>query len=164
MKIYKLPQLADSAQSSEYRLGPENSSADSVYMVYGKIRPGEAPRKVACAAGHEEIFCMIKGTVSVRKGRSSFPVAAGEAFHAGEGETLYLETVGDEEAVYLAAGSLNAAAVKQAAEAKRPSAPEPEPEAMAAEEDEGVSLDEEDEFEITTDDEDAGPGGDENNR
>ena len=106
MKIYKLPQLADSAQPSEYRLGPENSSAGSVYMVYGRIRPGEAPRKLACAAGHEEIFCVIKGTVSVRKGQSSFPVTAGEAFHAGEGETLYLETAGNEEAVYVAAAPL----------------------------------------------------------
>ena len=119
MKIYKLPQLADSAQPSEYRLGPENSSAGSVYMVYGRIRPGEAPRKLACAAGHEEIFCMIKGTVSVRKGKSSFTVTAGEAFCAGEGETLYLETAGDEDAVYVAAGSVGAAAVKPSARARR---------------------------------------------
>ncbi|MBI5468208.1 MAG: hypothetical protein HY891_03660 [Deltaproteobacteria bacterium] len=148
MKIYKLPQLADSSPSSEYRLGPENSSAGSVYMVYGRIRPGTAARKVVCAAGHEEIICVVKGALSVRKGKSSFSVTAGEAFHAGEGETLYLETVGNDEAVYMAAGSLNAAAARPAPAEKRPAAPEPESIVQAPD-----AEDDEDEFEITTEDE-----------
>ncbi len=148
MKIYKLPQLADSSPSSEYRLGPENSSAGSVYMVYGRIRPGEAARKVVCAAGHEEIICVVKGALSVRKGKSSFSVTAGEAFHAGEGETLYLETVGNDEAVYMTAGSLNAAAARPAPAEKRPAAPEPESIVQAPDDE-----DDEDEFEITTEDE-----------
>lgn len=148
MKIYKLPQLADSSPSSEYRLGPENSSAGSVYMVYGRIRPGEGARKVVCAAGHEEIICVVKGALSVHKGKSSFTVTAGEAFHAREGETLYLETVGSDEAVYMAAGSLNAAAARPDRAEKRPAAPVPESIAEAPD-----AEDEEDEFEITTEDE-----------
>lgn len=148
MKIYKLPQLADSSPSSEYRLGPENSSAGSVYMVYGRIRPGTAARKVECASGREEIICVVKGALSVRKGRSAFQVSAGEAFNALPGETVYLESAGGEEAVYLAAGSLNAAARPAGAE-KRAPAPEAGEEAPDAEDAE----DAEDEFEITTEDE-----------
>ncbi|MBI5586855.1 MAG: hypothetical protein HY889_00635 [Deltaproteobacteria bacterium] len=148
MKIYKLPQLADSTPTSEFRLGPENSSAASVYLVYGKIRPGEAARKVACAAGHEEIICVVKGALKVKHGRSSFSVTAGEAFHAKEADTLYLENTGIDEAVYLAAGALTA---KPGAVAK----PVPKEENSAA--GEAVSATaappEEDEFEITADDE-----------
>lgn len=151
MKIYKLPQLADSNPSSEYRLGPENSSAGSVYMVYGRIRPGEGARKIACAAGHEEIICVVKGAVSVQKGKSSFTVTAGEAFHAAEGETLYLETVGSDAAVYMAAGSLNAAAARPAQAEKRVAAPAPE--AVEEAPDFEDAEDAEDEFEITTEDE-----------
>lgn len=148
MKIYKLPQLADSTPACEFRLGPENSNAASVYLVWGKIRPGEAARKVACAAGHEEIVCVVKGALQVKHGRSSFSVTAGEAFHAKEGDTLLLENTGIDEAVYLAAGALTA---KPGAVAK----PSPKEENSAAIE--AVSAasapPEEDDFEITTDDE-----------
>ena len=161
MKIYKLPQLADSSPSSVYRIGPENSSASSVYMVYGRIRPNEAARKVECAAGHEEIFCVVKGALSVKKGRSSFQVGAGEAFHALPGTVLYLESAGGEEAVYLAAGSVGAAAAKHASSGRHPAAAEPEVKQEPP--DDGVSLDSEDEFEITTDDEEPGPGEDKGN-
>lgn len=151
MKIYKLPQLADSSPSSEYRLGPENSSAGSVYMVYGRIRPGTAARKVECAAGREEIICVVKGALSVQKGRSSFQVSAGEAFNALPGETLYLESAGGEEAVYIAAGSLNAGAARPVGAEKRASAPAPE--ALEETPDFEDVEDAEDEFEITTEDE-----------
>ena len=158
MKIYKLPQLADSSPSSVYRIGPENSSASSVYMVYGRIRPNSAARKIECAAGNEEIICVVKGALSVQSGRSSFRVSAGEAFHAKEGATLHIECYGDEEAVYLAAGSVGAAAVKQAVPGKHPAPPGPQ--TVAEDAGEGVSLDDDEEFEITTDDEEPGPVGD----
>jgi len=153
MKIYKLPQLADSNPTTEYRLGPENSCAGSVYMVYGRIRPAEPARKISCASGDEELVCLVKGTVSVRKGKSSFTVSAGEAFHAGAGETLYLETVGDEDAVYLAAGSLSAGAAKQAASEPTPDDTSSEDQSVKQPACADVSLDEDDEFEITTEDE-----------
>lgn len=150
MKIYKLPQLADSSPSSEYRLGPENSPAGTVYMVYGRIRPGTAARKMECPAGREEIICVVKGALSVRKGRSTFQVSAGEAFNALPGETLYLEGLGGEEAVYLAAGSLNASARPVGAEKR---APAPPTEAVEEAPDFEDAEDAEDEFEITTEDE-----------
>lgn len=104
MKIYRLPQLAESTPEGTYCLGFEDLNTRSVYMLYGRLRPNESARKVIPAEGTEEIICVIKGSLKVKSARASFSVLAGEAFHLKESETFILDNTGDEEAVFIAAG------------------------------------------------------------
>src|SRR5574340_12020 len=104
MKIYKLPHLADANQNNEYRLGPDVDT-DSVYLLYGRLRPGEAARSVTTAEGAEEIVCVVKGTIKVKAGSSVFTVTAGEAFISRKPQTFTLDNAGREEAVYISAGA-----------------------------------------------------------
>lgn len=104
MKIYKLPQLAELCPENEYRLGKEDLSTSSVYLLYGRLRPKEASRKITTAQGSEEIICVVKGRINVRCGKTAFSVGAGEAFHSKEAQTFLFDNAGDEEAIYIAAG------------------------------------------------------------
>lgn len=144
MKIYKLPQLAESNPGMEYRLAPESNELGAVFLVYGTIRPGEAPRKTSSGPGREEVYCVIKGSLKVSCGRSSFSVSAGEAFRAGSGDAIYLENPGSVDAVYLASGSMAAKQADPAQQARKEEAPQGIP--AAPDDNDG------DEFEITTDD------------
>ena len=106
MKIYKLPVLAESSSEGVYFLGPEDIKSQAVYLLYGRLRPKETGRAATPKDGCEEIVYLVKGSMRVRCGKSSFSVSAGEAFHYGG--TYYLDNPGEEEAVYIAAGGGNA--------------------------------------------------------
>lgn len=153
MKIYKLPQLSDNPEN-EYCLGPEELGS-SVYLTYGRLRPKETAKKVSPAEGGEEIICVLKGSIRVKSGKTSFSVTAGEAFHSKEAQAFLFDNLTDEEAIYIAAGG---ASFRSKALAK------PEPQAVKAETHivEPKMAMEEDEFEITSDDspdeEDKGEG------
>jgi uncharacterized cupin superfamily protein len=105
MKIYKLPQLADSTPDSVYHLdrSDEEFKATGAYLIYARMRPGETGRELTTHGNLEEIIYIVKGKLSIRKGKSSFPVSAGEAFVTSE--PLSLDNPGSEEAVYIAAGA-----------------------------------------------------------
>ena len=105
MKIFKLPQLAELSDNGEYLLSSQDLGSASAYMLYGRLRPREAARKVATQDGHEEIIFMLKGSMRVRSGKSAFTVSAGEAFFSKEAQPFYLDNPGEEEAVYIAAGA-----------------------------------------------------------
>ncbi len=104
MKIYKLPLLADATHSNEYCLGP-GLDTGSVYLLYGRLRPGETERKITTSEGAEEIICIVKGTVKVKAGNYSFAMSAGEAFASRKPQTFILDNTGPEEAIYISAGS-----------------------------------------------------------
>lgn len=122
MKIYKLPHLADANQNNEYCLGPDLNT-DSVYLLYGRMRPGEAARSVTTAAGAEEIICVVKGTVKVRTGNSVFTVTAGEAFISTKPQTFTLDNAGQEEAIYISAGARAVSPEKKGTPSEKPSEP-----------------------------------------
>lgn len=103
MKIFKLPQLAEAAPNGEYCLCTEKASTGSVYILYGRLRPGEGSHKMTLPAGHEEIICVVKGEMAVNCDRKRFTVSAGEAFNPGECRTLELDNTGDGEAIYISA-------------------------------------------------------------
>ncbi|MBI5642950.1 MAG: hypothetical protein HY954_05690 [Deltaproteobacteria bacterium] len=146
MKIYKLPQLAELNPNNEYCLGPDIDS--SIYLVYGRLRPNEPSRKIAPAQGKDEIVCVIKGSIRVRCGKSTFSVGPGEAFHSKDAQVFTIENPGDEEVVYIAAGSApigqDQAAPSKCDAEKTAIKPEETPEESKEEDD--------DEFEITSDD------------
>ncbi|HLC18013.1 MAG TPA: hypothetical protein VJM57_03255 [Thermodesulfobacteriota bacterium] len=107
MKIYKLPQLADSSSSREFVLDEEAINTDAVYLLYGRLSPGESDREITPPDGYEEIIHVVKGTLNVRHGNSSFSVSAGEAFHPVG--PVFVDNPAREEAVFTVAGGRSAA-------------------------------------------------------
>ncbi len=105
MKIFKLPQLADLSDNGEYMLGRHDLGSSSAYMLYGRLRPKEAAKKVSTEIGNEEIIFMLKGSMRVRSGKSTFTVSAGEAFFSKEAQQFYLDNPEEEEAIYITAGA-----------------------------------------------------------
>lgn len=143
MKIYRLPTLAEASRNGEYRLGPEEAQTGSAYVVYGRLRPGQTGHRLVLDEGHEEIICVVKGTMTVSCGKKSFTVSAGEAFNPGSGNEVAMDNAGQSEAIFISARSRGCAPTHKAAPAHRPAAPEP-PEAPRA-------APAESEFEITND-------------
>jgi len=123
MKIYKLPNLADANHNNEYRLGPDLDT-DSAYLLYGRLRPGEAARSITTAEGAEEIICIVKGTVKVKAGNSVFTVTAGEAFISRKPQTFTLDNAGREEAVYISAGARAVSSEKKDTPSEKPAGPD----------------------------------------
>ncbi|HBG47294.1 MAG TPA: hypothetical protein DDW94_09955 [Deltaproteobacteria bacterium] len=126
MKIYRLPQLADSAQDGTYLLGPHELHSRAIYMVYGKLRPGETPKKLAPENGTEAIIFVLKGNMKTKTGKTAVSVGPGEAFHLKGPDIYYLESAGAEEAVYIEAGG-NVVAGFEPMAIKPPEVPQAEP-------------------------------------
>ncbi len=105
MKIFKLPQLTELSDNGEYLLSRQDLGSSSAYMLYGRLRPKEAARKVTTEDGNEEIIFMLKGAMRVKSGKSTFTVSAGEAFLSKEAQPFYIDNPGEEEAIYVAAGA-----------------------------------------------------------
>jgi uncharacterized cupin superfamily protein len=145
MKIFKLPKLAESAADGSFCLGSPELDSSAIYMLYSKLRPGDAPKKLSAAEGAEEIIFIIKGNIRVRCGKSDFIIGPGEAFHTKECAAFHLENIGSEDAVFIAAGGRRGVkAVKQAEKPSQEEAPEVE-QAEAAEEEEEFFITREDE-------------------
>lgn len=104
MKIYRLPQLAEANPEGTYLLGGHDLNSGAVHMLYGKVRPGEAPKRLSPAEGAEEIVFVLRGSLKVRCGKTAAAVGPGEAFHLKSTEELYIENTGSIEAAYIAAG------------------------------------------------------------
>lgn len=145
MKIFKLPKLAESAADGSFCLGSHELDSNAVYMLYSRLRPGDAPRKVTHADGSEEIIFVVKGNIRVKCGKMDFLVGPGEAFHSKECAPFQLENIGSDDAVFIAAGGRGGIkTVKPVEKLAEPALPEvKEPEAA----------EEEQEFFITREDE-----------
>ena len=148
MKIYRLPLLAELNPNSECSLGPDEIGG-TVYLTYGRLRPKETSKSLSPGAGREEIICVLKGSIRVNSGKTSFTIGAGEAFHSKEAQVFLLDNVGDDEAVYIATGAVSPPASQ--ADAVKPESRTEEAETVAG------ALDVE-EYEISMDD---GPGDEE---
>lgn len=143
MKIYKLPQLAELSPNNEYSLGP-GELGGSVYLTYGRLRPNETSKRLSPGEGREEIICILKGSIRIKSGKTSFTVGAGEAFHSKDAQVFLLDNLGDEEAVYIAAGGVSPTALT-------PDADKPEAKTEEAETTAAAKVDDE-EYDITMDD------------
>jgi hypothetical protein len=110
MKIYKLPQLAEMSPEGDYCLGVKDLESDAVYLYYGRLRPGEKGRTLKAAEGYEEIVYIIKGGLTVRRGRTNFQASAGEAFHCID--EVLIDNPNDDETIYIAAGGRGGEALK----------------------------------------------------
>lgn len=101
MKIFKLPQLAELSGLAEYVLSAEGSGATA--LRWGRLLPKETGRKVSSAGTATGIVYIVKGNLSVKHGKSAFPVGAGEAFFINGAADLGLDNTGEAEAVYIVA-------------------------------------------------------------
>jgi len=119
MKIYKLPQLADLTPDGSYTLGPEELGATRVSLRYARLRPGSPPDRIS-AGEADAVVMVLKGDLSAAKGKSSFRVSAGEAFHVNGGSEVILENPAQEEAVYIVTSPCSAVAGAGAAPPARP--------------------------------------------
>lgn len=152
MKVFKLPQLAQLsglANEGEYVLTP--SGAAKTALRYGRMLRSETGRRVSPSGADTEIVFIVKGNISVRCGKSAFPVSAGEAFFLEARSPLEFDNTGEADAVYVVAcGPREGAQAPAAAQGQTPckEPPHPGPEEPVAEA--------QDEFEITKD-----AGGDE---
>ncbi len=105
MKIFRLPQLTESTGGGEFCLGPEELSTDSVYIVYGRLCPGESNRLIESRETAEEVVCVTKGKLLVSDGAFDFKVGEGEAFClSGNSPLKVANPADDEEAVYIICG------------------------------------------------------------
>lgn len=102
MKIYRMPQLAESSPGGACILGPSELDSNAVYLVYGRLLPKETGRAITPKEGFEEVLYLAKGSVTARQGKKSFPVSAGEAFLVKD--SVSLDNNGADEAVYITAG------------------------------------------------------------
>ena len=102
MKIYRMPQLAESSPGGACILGPSELNSNAVYLVYGRLLPKETGRAITPKEGFEEVLYLAKGSVTARQGKKSFPVSAGEAFLVKD--SVSLDNNGADEAVYITAG------------------------------------------------------------
>ncbi|HEY4707335.1 MAG TPA: cupin domain-containing protein [Thermodesulfobacteriota bacterium] len=146
MKIYRLPQLAEANPEGTYMLDGHELNSSSVHMLYGKIRPGEAPKKLSPAEGSDEIIFVLKGSLRVRCGKTAAAIGPGEAFHLKSTDAYFIENTGNIEAAYIAAGGSSTNGVKAVEKQAAPA-----PQEAALQEEKPVVVEEETEFIITRD-------------
>jgi glyoxylate utilization-related uncharacterized protein len=104
MKIYKLPLLSQNDVSNEYCLGCDDLDTNAVYIIYGRLSPGEPNREVKPVEGFEAILYLLKGEIKITRGGDDFTISDGEAFHIKKSESVVLENLNDKESIYIMAG------------------------------------------------------------
>ncbi len=102
MKIYDLSEKA--REKGEYILGAEALQTHACYMGFGILAPGEKNREIKPGSGHEEICCVVSGTVTLSRGENRFFVGPGQAFHLRGEEAWFMDNDGTGDAVYVLAG------------------------------------------------------------
>ena len=104
MKIFKLQQLAGLTgltHEGEYVLCAEG--AGTTALRWARLLPKETGRKVSSFGADTEIVYIVRGSISVRCGKSAFPVSAGEAFFINNKTVMEFDNSGDTDAVYIVA-------------------------------------------------------------
>jgi uncharacterized cupin superfamily protein len=102
MKVYDLAEKA--REKGEYILGAEDLQTHACYLGFGILGPGEKNREIKPGTGHEEICCVVSGTVTLSHGEKCFFVGPGQAFHLRGEQTWLMNNEGPSDAVYVLAG------------------------------------------------------------
>lgn len=92
------------AEGGETVLGSQELDTHSCYFVYGVLEPGQKGRQLHPGPGHEEIFCVVAGVVTLVGSEGEQHIKLGEAFYLKGDVTYTLENRQKMPAVYVAAG------------------------------------------------------------
>jgi uncharacterized cupin superfamily protein len=92
------------AEGGETVLGSQELDTHSCYLIYGVLEPGQKGRQINPGAGHEEIFCVVAGVVTLVGPEGSQHIKLGEAFYLKGDVSYTLENHQKMPAVYIAAG------------------------------------------------------------
>ncbi|MFH1117419.1 MAG: hypothetical protein V1792_26155 [Pseudomonadota bacterium] len=103
MKSFDVRALA-ADEGGEYVLGMKDLDTHACYLIYGTLRPGEGGRRVEPGHGHEEILCVVSGTLLIHAPGEDFTLETGHAVHVREDGSFEISNPGREEAVYVMAG------------------------------------------------------------
>ena len=101
MKIYDV--ISRAGESGETILGVEDTGSHACYLIYGRLKGREKDRRLKPGKGHEEIILAVKGDFRL-SGAADGTLNQGQAVHLSGEETLFLENLTDQPAVYLLAG------------------------------------------------------------
>jgi hypothetical protein len=101
MKIYDV--ISRVGESGETILGREDTGSHACYLIYGRMKAREKDRRLKPGKGHEEIILAVKGDFRL-SGEADGTLNQGQAVHLSGEETLFLENLTDQPAVYLLAG------------------------------------------------------------
>ncbi len=91
-------------EGGETVLGLKDLNTHACYMLMGVIQPGEGPRIFKPGVGHEEIICVIGGSLEMVCGDVKMTLQAGQAVYLVGEETWQGTAPGPLEAKYIAAG------------------------------------------------------------
>ncbi|ADK85636.1 hypothetical protein Deba_2273 [Desulfarculus baarsii DSM 2075] len=91
-------------EGGETVLGLKDLDTHACYMLYGVLQPGEPPRLLKPGVGHEEIICVVAGSLELEHDGQKLVLQAGQAVHLVGEETWRASAPGPLEARYVAAG------------------------------------------------------------
>jgi hypothetical protein len=101
MKIFEV--ISRVGESGETILGAESTGSHACYLIYGRMRGRENNRRLKPGKGHEEMILAVTGDFRF-SGEADGTLNQGQAVHLRGEETLFLENLTDQPAVYLLAG------------------------------------------------------------
>lgn len=92
-------------RSGEVALGPEESGNLTTYLIYGRMAPNEAGRRLRPGQGREEIFYLIDGRVRIETAQfEEFVCEAGWAVPLPEGSDVWVTNLTAAPVQYVIAG------------------------------------------------------------
>ena len=101
MKIFEV--ISKVGESGETILGAEDTGSHACYLIYGRMKGREKDRRLKPGKGHEEMILAVKGDFRF-SGQAEGILRQGQAVHLSGEETLFLENLTDQPAVYMLAG------------------------------------------------------------
>jgi hypothetical protein len=101
MKIINLKETL--YRPGEYLVGAEQTQSHACYFIYGVLKPGEE-REFSPGEGHEEIFCLIEGTLTASDPEGNYNLQKGNCFHLKGEEKVTIKNESAKPAIYVMAG------------------------------------------------------------
>jgi hypothetical protein len=105
MKIINLKETL--YRPGEYLVGAEQTHSHACYLIYGVLKPGKV-RELSPGEGHEEIFCLIAGSIVADTEGEIYPLQKGHCFHLAGKDTIIIKNEGEKPAIYVIAGGHSA--------------------------------------------------------
>lgn len=89
-------------RKGEYIVGEESTGSHACYFLYGALEPGEE-RKMTPGKGHEEIICLMEGTVEIKADDFNLTLNKGQCLHLSGDEHVEFRAM-DGVVIYVIAG------------------------------------------------------------